>query len=103
MYRVFSSQLAHAYVKYGSKRDTFKQLPTKKKKAKRGNKEAAILTSAEKGEIVAIVACCNAAGPYIPPLVISKGIRQRPEFTDNLPNGSVVAMSESGYINEEYF
>ncbi|KAJ8881853.1 hypothetical protein PR048_018339 [Dryococelus australis] len=42
-------------------------------------------------------------GSYIPPLAIFKGMRQRSKFTDNLPNGSVVCMSESGYINEEIF
>mgnify|MGYP003623427212 CR=1 FL=1 len=54
------------------------------------------LTSAERGENVTVVACCNAAGSYIPPLVIFKGQRHKPEFSLNLPPGSISCMSESG-------
>lgn len=71
--------------------------------AQKGKKEVTSLTSVERGENVTVVACCNAAGSYIHLLIIFKGIRQRPEFMDNLPNGSLVAISESGYINEEIF
>lgn len=71
--------------------------------AEKGKREVVSLTSVERGENVTIVACCNASGNFIPPLVIFKGVRQRPELQDSLPTGAVACMSDSGYINEDIF
>lgn len=48
-------------------------------------------------------ACCNTSGEFIPPIVIFESVRKHPEFKESLPPGSIVAMSESGYINENLF
>jgi hypothetical protein len=61
------------------------------------------LTNVERGENVTAVACINAAGTYVPPVIIFKGIRKSPQFQDGLPPGSVVGMSYSGWINEDLF
>jgi len=68
-----------------------------------GDKSVLQLTNSERGEMVTILACCNATGNYIPPFVIFKGVRQKPEFSDHMPPGSVIKMSDTGYINTELF
>ncbi|KAJ8894161.1 hypothetical protein PR048_006771 [Dryococelus australis] len=59
--------------------------------------------SLERRENVRIVAACNAGGHFIHPIVIFKGIRYRQEYCQNMPSGTIVKMSECGYINEEIF
>lgn len=49
------------------------------------------------------MACCSASGYYVPPMVIFKGKRKKPEFADGMPPGTLVVMSESGYISSELF
>ena len=71
--------------------------------AEKGKKQVLSLSSVERGENVTVVACCNASGSYIPPLIIFKGKRQKPEMQTNLPNGSLVCMSQIGYTNEDIF
>jgi hypothetical protein len=48
---------------------------------------------------VTVVGCCSATGVYIPPTVIFKGVRLLESYTQDLPAGSTVRMTESGYIN----
>lgn len=69
----------------------------------KGQREVIKLTSVERGENVSVVACFSASGVYIPPFVIFKGVRYRESYCANLTSGSVAAMSESGYINEDLF
>ncbi|XP_031327277.1 tigger transposable element-derived protein 2-like [Photinus pyralis] len=72
--------------------------------ATKGAKDVYSLTSSEKGENVSLVACCNAEGNYIPPVVIFKGKYKKDEFSDGLPPGSMVFMNQkSSYINAELF
>ncbi|KAJ0180122.1 hypothetical protein K1T71_004713 [Dendrolimus kikuchii] len=72
--------------------------------ATKGAKSVHSVTSGEKGETVSIVACCNAAGNFLPPVVIIKGVNKKPEFQDGLPPGSEVYMNKkSAYINAELF
>jgi hypothetical protein len=40
---------------------------------------------------------------YIPTSVIFNGVRKCPEFGDGLSPGSVVEISDSGYVNEVLF
>lgn len=61
------------------------------------------LVSQEHGENVTIVACVNALGNAIPPMILFKGVRQKPTFSDNLPNGSAVLMSQKGSMTTELF
>jgi hypothetical protein len=49
------------------------------------------------------VACCSASGVFIPLFVIFKGVRFRDIHKQDLPAGSEVAMTDSGYINEDIF
>lgn len=53
---------------------------------------------------MSIIACCNAAGNFLSPVVIIKGVNKKPEFLDGLPHGSDVYMSKkSAYVNAELF
>ena len=65
--------------------------------AEKGSKRVPQMATGEKGETVSIVACCSATGIFLPPLVIFKGVRNKPEFQDGLPPGSKVFMTDSGY------
>jgi hypothetical protein len=61
----------------------------------KGKREIISLTDVKRGENVTVVTCFNAAGTYVPPMIIFKGIRKKPQFQDGLPPGSVVGMSYS--------
>ena len=69
----------------------------------KGKREVVSLTNLERGENVTVVVACNATGTYIPPFIIFKGKRMREEYKMGTPPGTEVAMSETGYINEDLF
>ncbi|XP_049884506.1 uncharacterized protein LOC126379735 [Pectinophora gossypiella] len=70
----------------------------------KGTKSVHSITSGEKGETMSIIACCNAAGNFLSPVVIIKGVNKKPEFLDGLPHGSDVYMNKkSAYVNAELF
>jgi hypothetical protein len=71
--------------------------------AAKGDRSVLQVTQSERAENVTVVACCSAAGHFIPPQIIYKGKRNKAEFADNLPPGSSVAMSDSGYITTDIF
>lgn len=61
------------------------------------------LQSSEHAESVTIAGCVNALGTSIPPMIIFKGKRLKPELYDNLPPGSLVEKSVKGYMTNELF
>ncbi|XP_055907702.1 uncharacterized protein LOC129942684 [Eupeodes corollae] len=68
----------------------------------KGVKDIHVVTAKEKGENVTVVACCNAEGNFLPPVLIMKGVNRKAEFMDGLPSGSDVYMNKkSSYINTE--
>lgn len=71
--------------------------------AQKGAKDVVSMTSVERGENVTVLACMNAAGQYIPPFVLFKGVRKRDDFLLGMPPGTEVAMTEKGWVNEEAF
>jgi len=71
--------------------------------AAKGDKSVLQVTNSERGQNVTVMACCNAVGNFIPPMVIFKGVRCKPEFADGAPPGSLIEMSESGYISADLF
>ncbi|CAK1585467.1 unnamed protein product [Parnassius mnemosyne] len=70
--------------------------------AQKGVKRVHTLAS-EHAENVTIVSCGNAIGNTIPPMILFKGKRLKPEWEDNLPPGSLVAMAPKGSMNSETF
>lgn len=72
--------------------------------AKKGSKAVSTITSTEKGETVTVIGCCNAEGTFLPPACIFKGKNKKAEFSDGMPPGSQVFMSEkSAYITSALF
>lgn len=57
----------------------------------------------EHGENVTIVACGNAAGNFIPPMILFHGKRWKQEWIDDLPPGSVINMTEKGSMTQSTF
>lgn len=72
--------------------------------ASKGARDVHVLTSGEKGENVSVIACCNAEGIFLPPVLIFKGKNENPAFSVGLPPGSEVYMNvKSSYITSELF
>lgn len=61
------------------------------------------LIAPEHAENVTIAMCVNATGNAIPPFIIFKGKRMKPEFNDNLPAGSLVRMASKGSMTTDLF
>lgn len=57
----------------------------------------------EHEENVSIVACGNALGAAVPPMILFKGSRMKPEYADSLPPGSVVRMTLRGSMTTKAF
>ncbi|GLV34055.1 hypothetical protein CBL_05075 [Carabus blaptoides fortunei] len=70
--------------------------------AKKGAKRVH-LVAPEHAENVTIVACGNAMGHVIPPMILFKGRRMKPTFSDKLPPGSEVRMTTKGSMTTEVF
>ncbi|XP_071952888.1 uncharacterized protein [Antedon mediterranea] len=52
---------------------------------------------------ITVVGACNAAGSYIPPLIIFPGLRFGYNALEGAPDHSSFAKSKTGYINSEIF
>ena len=53
----------------------------------RGNKEVESLTSAQRGNLIAVVTCMSASGTYVPPLNVFPRKNMKEEFMDGAPAG----------------
>lgn len=71
--------------------------------AQKGSKDVISMTSVERGENVTVLACMNAAGHFIPPFVLFKGVRKRDDFMIGMPSGTEIFMTEKGWVTEEAF
>lgn len=70
--------------------------------AQKGNKRVH-LVAPEHAENCTIVACANALGNSVPPMILFKGQRLKPTFADGLPPGSKVVMSPKGSMTTNLF
>ena len=69
---------------------------------RRGKKPIGALTSQERGENTTCVVCCGAAGNFIPPKVIYKRKRMKPDLTNGGPWGCL-CMSKKGWMSNKGF
>lgn len=70
----------------------------------KGSKNVTSITSGEKGETISCLACCNGEGTFLPPFCIYKGKNKKAEFSDGMPPGTEIRMSQkSAYVNSELF
>lgn len=70
--------------------------------AKKASKDVRIIAD-EHAENVTIVACGNAIGQIIPPMILFKGKREKEEWKENLPIGSCIQMTKKGSMTTETF
>ena len=57
----------------------------------------------EHAENVTIVACANAVGNCVPPMIIFKGVNRKPSFGDDLPPLATVEMAPKGSMTNAVF
>ena len=69
----------------------------------KGKRQVGCLTSAERGTLVTAEICMNAAGGYVPPMLIFPRVRIKAELMDGAPPGSVSACHKSGWMQTEIF
>ena len=53
--------------------------------------------------VTTIVTCCSASGIYVPPMMIYKRKRMKPELIDHAPAGTIGDCSDSGWIDSDLF
>lgn len=71
--------------------------------ALRGKKQVGCLSSAERGILVTVETCMNAAGNFMPPMFIFPRAKANPLLMDDAPPGSFAAYNKSGWITKETF
>lgn len=69
----------------------------------RGKRQVAALTSAERGALITIVVCMNAAGTFVPPLVIFPRKNMSHQLEKGAPPGTIFAVHPSGWIQTNLF
>ena len=70
---------------------------------KRGMKGSSQIARGERGQQQTVVMGTNAAGDFIPPMIIYKGTRMLPELEKDIPPATTVRLSDSGYANKDLF
>lgn len=71
--------------------------------AKKGSKQVARVTSAERGISTTAVVCVSAAGNFLPPMLIFNRKRMKAELTDGAPPGTIFACNDTGWMRTEVF
>lgn len=70
----------------------------------KGKRQVGVISTAERGELTTVIACCNAAGTFLPPCFIFGRRKRVPErMLDGGPAGSVAWCTDSGWINASIF
>lgn len=69
----------------------------------RGKRQVGALTSAERGSLVTIVLCMNAAGDFVPPMIIFPRKKSSDQLKKGAPAGSLFAFHPSGWIQTDLF
>ncbi len=69
----------------------------------KGKHTVASVTSGEKGRTTTILIAINAAGNYVPPMMIFCRKRLKPELIDHAPTGTIGGCSDNGWITTELF
>lgn len=71
--------------------------------ATKGKHCVSSMTCGEKGVTTTVVMAISATRHYVPPLMIFKRKRMKPELLDHIPAGTIGACSENGWVNTEIF
>ncbi|XP_072378057.1 uncharacterized protein [Diabrotica undecimpunctata] len=70
--------------------------------AKKGTKRVHIVAP-DHAKNVTIVSCANASGQYVPPMILFKGQRLKPDWEENLSPGTKVVMTPKGSMTHDIF
>ncbi|CAH1963196.1 unnamed protein product [Acanthoscelides obtectus] len=71
--------------------------------AEKGRKQVGSLSSAERGQTVTVEVCFNAAGTYMPPMLIFPRQRMKQELLDHAPPGTTAECNARGWMTTETF
>ena len=71
--------------------------------ALKGKKRVSALTQQERGKLVTMIACMNATGIFVPPMLIFPRMRMKQELMDGAPEGSIHGCSPSGWVQSNLF
>ena len=71
--------------------------------ALKGKKQVGAVTAAERGSLVTVVFCMNAAGGFVPVLFVFPRKNMKAELLDGAPPGSIAACHPSGWIQQHIF
>ena len=69
----------------------------------KGEQQVSKMTSAERGTTVTIICAMNAAGSFIPPMIIFPRMRMAPGLMKCAPVGAIGAVSKSGWTDSDLF
>jgi hypothetical protein len=70
---------------------------------RKGKKQVAAMKSSERGNLVTVVTCMNAAGTFVPPPIVFPRKNMKEELMDGAPAGSISACYPSGWIQIHIF
>jgi hypothetical protein len=68
----------------------------------KGKRQVSSVSSADRGSVVTVITCLSPTGRFIPPLLISKKIRET-KLMNGTPPGSIHACHPLGWIQSEIF
>ncbi|CAG8622265.1 3393_t:CDS:1, partial [Paraglomus occultum] len=71
--------------------------------ARKGARQVHKIAHGNSHEHISVVPTISAAGSYIPPLIIYKGVRTIPGLLESAPPGTVMGFTNTGYMREELF
>ena len=77
--------------------------PPQKVLTEKGARQVYSVTTGERGETFTVLGCMSASGSYIPPYIVFKGVRKRPEWSEGFPPGTRIEVSDTGYMKDELF
>lgn len=70
---------------------------------RKGKRQIAALTSAERGSLVTLIVCMSAGGQYVPPMLIFPRKNRNDQLMRGAPPGSIYAVHPSGWIQHNLF
>lgn len=71
--------------------------------AKKGSRQVHKIVTGNSHDHISVASTISAAGSYVPPLVIYKGIRTIPGLLEGAPPGTVMGFTSTGYMREDLF
>ncbi|XP_025837637.1 uncharacterized protein LOC112906837 [Agrilus planipennis] len=70
---------------------------------RKGKRQIAAITSAERGSTITIIACMSAGGDYVPPLIIFPRTNMTQTLMKGSPPGSIGRAHPSGWVQSNIF